>query len=110
MSTGVIVSPANCLLQNLVLFDGGSKCIRVLESGETTQDENDTDINWMKHTPALQANIPLVIKKMSTTSRELISKGMPAAALIKEFPKFQIIPGLVSVCIQGNNSVACPAR
>lgn len=80
-------------------LDGGPKLARKVNTDERSKDEVDADINWMKHTPASPANIPVVMEKMKATlsiRRELVNKETTAAVVKREFPQFQVTPGLVS--------------
>lgn len=59
-----------------------------------------TDVNWMKHTPAVSADANMVFEKMKTTlsvRRKLVNDETPAAHIIQEFPQFQVTAGLVSI-------------
>lgn len=80
-------------------LDGGPRLARKVDSDGRSKDEDDADINWMKHTPASPANIPMVMEKMRATlsvRRKLVNDEAMAAVVIREFPQFQVTPGLVS--------------
>lgn len=80
--------------------DGGPKLKRSVDSSDERSDEEyQADINWLKHTPAVSADTDMVMEKMKNTlcvRRKLVNEQSPAAFVIREFPQFQITPGLVS--------------
>lgn len=84
-------------------LDGGPKLRRQLEEcHERSEEEHQADINWMKHTPAVSAEINLVMAKMKSTlpkRRLMVEEQKPAARIISEFPQFKITPGLVGFCL-----------
>lgn len=65
---------------------------------ELTTDELESEMNWLKHSPA-SSDSKVIMNKMKNTlqhRQEMVRDGREAGSIIQEFRPFSTTPGLVN--------------